>query len=51
MEFVATKCRLKSSDSNKVIVEVIQEGRLYKLVRVVQCLVTKCSTKIKRSDL
>jgi hypothetical protein len=32
VEFEATKCRLKSYDSNKLIVEVIQEGRLYPLV-------------------
>jgi hypothetical protein len=39
MEFKATKCWLKSFDSNKVIIEVVQERRLYKLVGVVQSLV------------
>jgi hypothetical protein len=51
VQFVATKCWLKSYDSNKVIVEVIQKGRLYELAKVVQLLVTKRSTKIKKSDL
>jgi hypothetical protein len=48
VKFEATKCWLKFSYSNKVIVEVIQGGKLYKLVRVV---LAKCSTKITMSDL
>jgi hypothetical protein len=51
VEFEATKCWLKSSNSNKVIVEAIQERRVYKLVGVVQSLVAECSTKIKKSNL
>ncbi len=51
MEFKATKCWLKSFDSNKVIIEVVQEGRLYKLVGVAQSLVVECNTKIKRPYL
>jgi hypothetical protein len=39
VEFETTKCWLKSFDSNKVIVEVLQKGRLYKLVGVVQFLI------------
>lgn len=49
VEFEATKCWLKSSNSNQVIVEAIQERKFYKLVGVVQSLV--CSTKIKNSNL
>jgi hypothetical protein len=41
VEFETTKCWLKSSNSNKVIVEAIKEGRFYKLVGVVQSLVAK----------
>jgi hypothetical protein len=41
VEFETTKCWLKSPNSNKVIVEAIQEGRFYKLVGVVQSLVAK----------
>jgi plastocyanin domain-containing protein len=48
MEFEATKCWLKTFDSNKVIVEVIQKRRLHKLARVVESLIVECSTKIKR---
>jgi len=51
VEFVTTKCWLKSYDLNKVIVEIIQKGRLYELAKIVQLLITKCSTKIKKSDL
>jgi hypothetical protein len=51
VEFETTKCWLKSYDSNKVIVEVIQERRLYKLIGIVQSSVVKYSTKIKRNDL
>ncbi len=51
MEFKATKCWLKAFDSNKVIVEVIQKRRLYKLVGVTQSFVVKCNTKIKKNDL
>jgi hypothetical protein len=51
VEFEATKCWLKFSYSNKVIVEVIKEGRLYKLIGVVQSLVLDGSTKTKRNDL
>jgi hypothetical protein len=49
VEFEATKCWLKSFNSNKVIVEAIQEGKFYKLVGVIQSLV--CSTKIKNNNL
>jgi len=45
VEFETTKCWLKSFDSNKVIVEVVQEGRLYKLVGVVQSLVVAIRLK------
>jgi len=51
VEFEATKYWLTFFDSNKVITEVVQEGRLYKLVKVVQSLVEECSTKIKKNDL
>jgi hypothetical protein len=51
VEFEATKCWLKSCNSNKVIVEAIQEGRFYKLVGVVQSLVVECNIKIKKSNL
>jgi len=51
VEFEATKYWLTFFDSNKVITEVVQEGRLYKLVKVVQSLVAKCSTKIKKNYL
>jgi hypothetical protein len=51
VEFEATKCWLKSFNSNKVIVKTIQEIKLYKLIGIFQSLVGKCSTKIKRSDL
>jgi hypothetical protein len=51
VEFKATKCWLKSFNSNKVIVKTIQEGRLYKLIEIFQSLVGKCSAKIKRNDL
>ncbi len=51
VEFEATKCWLKSFNSNKVIVEAIQERGFYKLVGVVQFLVVECSTKIKKSNL
>jgi hypothetical protein len=34
VEFEITKCWLKSFDSNKVIAEVVQKGRLYKLVEL-----------------
>jgi hypothetical protein len=49
VEFEATKCWLKSSNSNKLIVEAIQERGFYKFV--VQFLVVECSTKIKKSNL
>ncbi len=34
VDFEATKCWLKSFNSNKVIVKAIQEGRLYKLIGI-----------------
>jgi hypothetical protein len=49
VEFEAIKCWLKSFNSNKVIVEAIQEGKFYKLVGVIQSLV--CSIKIKNNNL
>jgi hypothetical protein len=42
---------LKFLNSNKAIVEVVQEGRLYKLVGVVQSLVADYSIKLKKNDL
>jgi len=51
VEFEAIKCWLKFYDSNKVIVEVIKEGRLYKLIEIVQSLVVDGSTNTKRNDL
>jgi hypothetical protein len=51
VEFEAIKCWLKFYDLNKVIVEVIKEGRLYKLIEIVQSLVLDGSTNTKRNDL
>jgi hypothetical protein len=51
VEFEATKYWLAFFASNKVIIEIVQEGRLYKLVKVAQSLVVECSTKIKKNDL
>jgi hypothetical protein len=51
IEFEATKYWLAFFNSNKVIIKVVQEGRLYKLVKLVQSLVAECSTKIKKNDL
>ncbi len=51
VEFEAIKCWLKFFYSNKVIVEVIKEGRSYKLIGIVQSLVLDGSTKTKRNDL
>jgi hypothetical protein len=34
MEFEATKCWLKTFDSNKVIVEAIKKTKLHKLAKV-----------------
>jgi hypothetical protein len=49
VKFEVTKCWLKSFDFNKMIVKVVQERRIHKLVRVVESLVAKCNTKIKRN--
>jgi len=46
-----TKCWLKSFDLNKMIAKVVQKIRLHKLVGVVESLVTKRSTKIKRNGM
>jgi len=51
VEFKITKYWLKSSNSTKVIVKIVEEGRLYKLIGVVQSLVANVNIKIKRSDL
>ncbi len=51
MKFESNKCWLKFSNSNNAIVEVVQEGRLYKLVGVVQYLVADYSVKLKKNDL
>jgi hypothetical protein len=51
VEFEATKYWLAFFDSNKVIIEVVQEGRLCKLVKIAQSLIAECSTKIKKNDL
>jgi hypothetical protein len=34
-----------------VIIEIVQEEKLYKLIGVVQSLVAKCSTKFQKNDL
>jgi hypothetical protein len=34
-----------------VITQIVQEGKLYKLIGVVQFLIAKCSTKFKKNDL
>jgi hypothetical protein len=34
-----------------VITKIVQKGRLYKLIGVVQSLVVECSTKFKKNDL
>jgi hypothetical protein len=47
VEFEATKCWLKSSNSNKVIVEVVQKGSFYKLVGIAQSLVAKCIPRLR----
>ncbi len=48
VEFEATKCQSKSFDSTKVIIEIVQEGRLYKLIGIVQSLVAKRAPSLKR---
>ncbi len=34
-----------------MITQIVQEGKLYKLIGVVQFLIAKCSTKFKKNDL
>jgi hypothetical protein len=51
VEFESNKCWLKFLNSNKAIVEVVQEGRLYKLIGVVQSLLADYSIKLKKNDL
>lgn len=48
VEFETNQFWLKSYNSNKVVVEAIQEG---KLVGVVQTLIVNCSTKLKNNNL
>jgi hypothetical protein len=48
VKFKNNKCQLKFSNSNKAIVEVVQEGRLDKLVGVVQFLVEIYNIKLKK---
>jgi len=50
MEFETIKYWLKSCDSNKVIIEVVQEKILYKLVGMVQSLVANWSIKQKEKQ-
>jgi hypothetical protein len=38
----------KSFDSSKVITEIVQKGRLYKLIGVVQSLVENVAPSLKR---
>jgi hypothetical protein len=42
VEFETNQFWLKSYNSNKVVVEAIQEGGLYKLVGVAQTLIVEC---------
>ncbi len=51
MKFESNKSWLKFLNLNKAIVEVVQEGRLYKLVGVVQSLVVDYSIKLKKNNL
>jgi disulfide oxidoreductase YuzD len=44
VEYETILCWLKSCDLNKVISKVVQEGRLYELINIVQSFVAYCST-------
>ncbi len=47
MEFEVAKCRLKSFDLNKMIVKVVQQKKIYKLVRVVNPWLSNVTLRLK----